>query len=335
MPSATDAPETPRNSRSFGTRLQVGWERAVANLPLALVPLLSSLLAPENVRRVLAADGLNFGIAFRFPAALPDLWSFVSLPNQPAGVHVSPTLWLLPVVIPVHAALVAGLLGSVREAIRTGRYDFVGNVRQYFVPVLVFVALVRVVGFGAVALAAVAPPLVLLAVPLFLLLSYVFYATPYLLVVADDSVSDALARSWNWAAEGGPYFAYAGGYLLAVVAVSVLVSAFVVNLGVVGIGVGAMVTAPVALALTFATTEFVADVADERGAGATDPGGPDDGGDRTSAGNRRDVREDRKNVREDRAPDVDADIDAGADEARNADSDERRDTDYWDRREDE
>ena len=325
MPSATDAPETPRNSRSFGTRLQVGWERAMADLPLALVPLLSSLLAPENVRRVLAAEDLNFGIAFRFPAALPDLWSFVSLPNQPAGVHVSPTLWLLPVLIPVHAALVAGLVGSADQAIRTGRYDFAANVRRYFVPVLVFVALVRVVGFGAVALAAVAPPLVLLAVPLFLLLSYVFYAAPYLLVVADDSVGDALARSYDWAAAGGPYFAYAGGYLLTIVAASVFVSAFVVNLGVVGIGVGAVVTAPVALALTFATTEFVADLADERGAGAGDRGGPGAGGRSPDAGDRRgDDGNSGRGFDRDRGSDRYSDFEPTSDGHGDADSRDRR-----------
>ncbi|WP_435179038.1 hypothetical protein [Halorussus sp. AFM4] len=317
MPSPTDAPETPRNSRSFGTRLQVAWERATDNLPLALVPLLSSLLAPDDVRRVLAAEDLNFGIAFRFPAALPDLWSFVSLPSQPAGVHVSPTLWLLPVAVLVRAGLVAGLLGSAWEAVETGRYDFAANARQHFVPVLVFVALVRVVGVGAVALAATAPLLVLLAVPLFLLLSYLFYATPYLLVVAEDSVGEALARSYDWAVGGGPYLSYAGGYLLAVVAVSVFVSAFVVNLGVVGVAVGAAVTAPVALALTFATTEFVADLAGERGAGAGDPRGP-------GAGGRGPVAEDRRS----------ADADPGEDFDSAADSDERGDADYRDRRED-
>ncbi len=297
----------------------------MANLPLALVPLLSSLLAPENVRRVLAAEDLNFGIAFRFPAALPDLWSFVSLPSQPAGVHVSPTVWLLPVVIPLHAALVAGLVGSASQAIRTGRYDFSQNVRRHFVPVLVFVALVRAVGFGAVTLTALAPPFVLLTVPLFLLLSYLFYATPYLLVVADDSVGDALARSYDWAVAGGPYLSYAGGYLLTVAAVSAFVSAFVVNLGVVGIGVGAVVTAPVALALTFATTEFVADLADERGAGRAD-GYPDDGGRGAAA-------DDRWSVDESRADDSGQDRDS--DRHSDADSDGSADADYWDRREDE
>ncbi|WP_137287080.1 hypothetical protein [Halorussus salinisoli] len=263
MPSTDPTPDdssTPPDSRSFGTRLAVGWERAMGNLALALVPLLSSLLASDNVRRVRSAEGYNFGVAFRFPSALPDLWTFVSLPGREPGVHVSSTLWLLPVLIPVQAALVAGLLGSVRELLRTGQYDFAANVRRYFLPVVVFVALVRLVGFGAVTVTAVAPPLGLLFVLGFLLLSYLFYATPYLVVVADASVAEALARSYDWALAGGPYFAYGAGYLVFVVAISLVASAFVVNLGAVGVLVGAVTSAPIALALTFATTEFVADV---------------------------------------------------------------------------
>ncbi|NEU56809.1 hypothetical protein [Halorussus sp. MSC15.2] len=274
MPSTDDAPDAPTDSRSFGTRLQVGWERATRNLPLAFVPLLSSLLAPDNLRRVRSYEGNYFGLALQLPSSLPDLWTFVSLPNGEPGIHVSPTLWLLPVLVPLQAALVAGLLGSAHEFTRTGGYDFAANVRRYFVPVLVFVALVRAVALGTGALATAALPVVFLVVPLLLLvLSYVFYATPYLLVVEDASVGEALATSYDWATEGGPYLAYAAGYLLVVFAVSAVGSAFVVNLGVLGAAVGAVVSAPLALALTFTTVEFVADMGVGRGAGGdTRPG---------------------------------------------------------------
>ena len=101
-------------------------------------------------------------------------------------------------------------------------------------------------------------------VPAFLVLSYLFYATPYLLVVADAPVGEALGRSYEWALAGGPYFAYGVAYLLFVAAVSAAGTVVVVNLGAVGILLGAVASAPVALALTFATTEFVAEMTDER-----------------------------------------------------------------------
>ena len=80
------------------------------------------------------------------------------------------------------------------------------------------------------------------------MLSYLFYATPYLLVVADASVGEALGWSYEWALAGGSYFTYGAAYLLAVAAASLVGTAVVVNLGALGIGLGAIVSAPVALA---------------------------------------------------------------------------------------
>lgn len=267
MPS-TDAPpnlSTP-DSRSFVERLEDGWERALDHLALAVVPLVSSLLAVDNVRRVLEYRGAHFGLTFRFPTALPDLWTFVSVPSEGPGVHVSPTLYLLPVLILAQSVLVAGLLGSIFEILQTGEYDFPANATEYFAPVLVYQALVGAASFATFGVAVAAFPLAALLVPAilvaFLVLSYLFYATPYLLVVADDSVDEALGRSYEWALAGGPYFAYGGSYLLFVVAVSLVGTAVVVNLGPIGILLGAVVSAPVGLALTFATTEFVTEMAD-------------------------------------------------------------------------
>lgn len=275
MPSTDpDSDPPPARARSFGTRLQDGWERAREHLPLAAIPAVSSLLAIDNVRRVLSFHGYHFGVTFRFPSALPDLWTFVSLPSQGSGIHVSPTLFVLPVLILARAVLVAGLLGSVHEILRTGRYDFAGNVRRYFVPVVGFVALVRAVELVAFTFVAAVLPLALALLPVFFVLSYLFYATPYLLVVADLSVGEALGRSYEWAVSGGPYFSYGAGYLLFVAVVSLVGTVLVVNSGAVGVLVGTLASAPVALALAFATTEFVVEMIDAERGPPSDRTGP-------------------------------------------------------------
>jgi hypothetical protein len=264
MPS-TDVPPNspPPDSNSFVARVEDGWQRTLDHPSLAFVPAVSSLLAVDNVRRVLEFRGGHFGLTFRFPSALPDLWTFVSVPSEGSGVHVSPSIFLLPVLVIVQSVLVAGLFGSVHEVVQTGRYDFAENAKRYFAPVLVYQALVAAASFATFGVLAATGPLALLLVPAFFVLSYLFYATPYLLVVADASVGEALGRSYEWALAGGSYFTYGAAYLLFVTAVSLVGTAVVVNLGALGIALGAIVSAPVALALTFATTEFVAQLADE------------------------------------------------------------------------
>lgn len=254
----------PSTDRPFSARLETGWRRATAYPELALVPVLSSLLSPDNVRRALEVRGTHFGVAFPFPPALPDLWTFVSLPSQGPGINVSPTLPLVPVLILVQTALVAGLVGSVHEILETGEYDFAQNAKRYFVRVLLFEVLVWTLVLATFAVGVAASPLLLLAIPAFFVLSYLFYATPYLLVVADLNLGDALARSYEWAVAGGSYLSFAFGFLLFAAAVSIVATAVVVNLGAVGILVGTVVSAPVALALTFATTEFVVDMATQK-----------------------------------------------------------------------
>ncbi|WP_134671971.1 hypothetical protein [Halorussus marinus] len=185
----------------------------------------------------------------------------MSLPSRGPGLHVSPTLSLLPMVVAVQAALVAGLLGSVHQLLSTGTYDFVRNVKRYFVRVLGYQLLVFGVALAGVAIGAVAGPLLVLAIPGYFVLAYLFYAAPYLLVVEDLGVGAALARSYEWATAAGPYLSYAVGYAVFTAIVSVFVTVVAVNFGPVGILVGAVATAPLALALTVATTEFVADMA--------------------------------------------------------------------------
>lgn len=255
------------DGRSFTERLGSGWQRATTQLPLAAIPVLSSILDIDSVERMLSADGFSTGMVFRFPTALIDLWSFVRLPSQGPGLH-PPDFTYLPVLVLVQSVLLAGYLGSVDEVRRRGGYDFWQNAKQYsgrilgyqllvLVPMLVMVG-VGFLGFGSPLEFALSGA-VLLSVVGYLLLSYCFYAVPYLLVVRDTGLLTAFSWSLELATKGGPYARYAGGYLVVTAIVSLLVTT-VVGLGAFGIVVGTALTAPLALALSFATTEFVADL---------------------------------------------------------------------------
>ncbi len=163
----------------------------------------------------------------------------------------------------VESVLSAGYLGSVRDAIETGDYDFARNAKEYFVPLFGYTVLVWVVLLLSFGVGVVFPPLLFVALPVLLVLSYLFYGVPFLVVVDDCSLGEALRRS-NKLARGGSntdttYASFGVGYLVFVFVGSIVGTLFI-NLGVLGVVVGAVASAPVALALTVATVEFFIDV---------------------------------------------------------------------------
>jgi hypothetical protein len=126
---------------NFTDYLGDGFDRLETLLPLALVPFFSTFLHFDNIRKA-TTSGYHFGATFRFPTAIPTFWTFVSVPNEPSGVHVSPLLYLAPLTIIVESVLSAGYLGSVRDAVETGNYDFARNAKEYFVPLFGYTVLV-------------------------------------------------------------------------------------------------------------------------------------------------------------------------------------------------
>jgi len=262
----TRSQSPPSNGIGFLSRLEAARDAAVRHLALALVPFVSVFLDVTNIVRVVSFRGGHAGITFRFPAAVVDYWTFASVPNPPDGVHVTGTLLFVPVAILLKAALAAGYLGSIAEATGTGRYDFAANVRRYVVPFLGYIAITFLLGSGAVLLGLLGGPggaalLVFLLVPLFLIFGYLFYATPYLIVLRDVGLVAALRESYAYAIGDGAYAAFAIRYLVAVLLLSIVGTAFV-NLGAVGIVVGAALAAPVGLILNVAVMEFVRDLED-------------------------------------------------------------------------
>lgn len=246
----------------YGRLLERGVTVAAEHPLLAGVPLATSLLAVDNVRAVAGFHGSHFGLKFPFPAALLDVWSFVSLPNQ--DLADTPTsLALLPLFVLVRAVLVAGYLGCVRDALVGRPLQFAANVRRYFLPLAAFELLSVAAVLALVPFASVGPLVLVVAIPAFLVLGYLFYGTPYLVVVADESLSRALAHSYALATDGGPYLGFFGRFLAGGAALSVVATAVVVNGGPVGVALGAVALAPVGVALTATTAALVLELVDE------------------------------------------------------------------------
>lgn len=248
---------------SFSEYLERGRAVLDHHPSLAVVPLLAAFLHVDNVRKVLAEPDVHFGVTFRLPTSIATFWTFASVPTLDSGFYVSPTLWLAPLFVVVESALAAGYLGSIHDAVETGRYEFGRNTKRYFPRFAGYTLLLWLALALAVPVALVSPALVLLLVPVWLVLAYFFYATPYLFVAADLGVVDALRRSYELSQETDSYGRFALRYLLFVAAASIVGTLFV-NLKLVGVVLGAVLAAPLALTLNAATMAFVTDLVERQ-----------------------------------------------------------------------
>jgi hypothetical protein len=262
----------------FVTRLSSGLHRAGEHLPLAAVPVVLALLNTEKLLAVATFEGGHVGFKLGLPLSVVTVWEFVSVPTSGVAVHPGLPVDQLPVAVAtvpvllfVQAAVVAGYFGSLRNALDGEAYRFLGNCRQYLLPFLVLTAVpflalapiaAGVVGLGAVTggRAGLAVLVVGLAVVGFAVAGYLFYATPYLLVLRDGGLVDAARRSYALAVEGGPYLAYTLGFAGFVLVVSPFATGFVVNVPVVGLPVGILGGGVLGLAANLTTMRFVADL---------------------------------------------------------------------------
>ncbi|MFD1586456.1 hypothetical protein ACFR9U_05645 [Halorientalis brevis] len=256
---------------AFTERLVAGWERASRHLALALVPFVTALLNTRKIEQVLQFDGQHVGFKLGLPVGVVDVWQFTSVPNT--GVTVSTglpvstpaALLFVPLGIAVKAGLLAGYFGSLRDVLATDAFDFAANARTYFWEFLLY-ELVPLVLVGPLVLLAMqgglraAGPLFVVLFPAIIVGSYLFFATPYLLVLHETGLVPAAKRSYALATAGGPYLGFALRFAALVLAVSAVVTVVVVNLGPLGIVLGTIGVAPVGVALNLATMEFVADL---------------------------------------------------------------------------
>jgi hypothetical protein len=259
------------------TRLADGWQRALRSLRLALVPMVLALTNVDGMRSIVAFDGVHVGFRFGVPGAVVTVWQFVSLPQS--GVNVDPgvplealpvTFATVPLLLVVQAGLSAGYFGSLADELVAGDYRFVGNVVSYFVPFVILtvvpVALLLPPALGLFGLgastgggAALGTVFVLGALG-YLVVAYLFYPVPYLVVLRDTGLVAAARASYALAVGGGAYLSYTVGIALFVFVVSPVVTVVVVNAPVVGVPIGVVAGGVLGLAVNAATMRFVADI---------------------------------------------------------------------------
>jgi len=250
-------------------------------LALAVVPLVLAAVSVEKFRRIAGSSAdLRFGVSFGFPTTVSTAWDFLSLPNAAPGLNlptgsVETTAVVMLVVTVLSAFLGAGYLGSVRRELAGLDRAFLDDARRFFGPFLGFELINLVLVLGAVAAALVALPLALGFVLALFVFAYLFYATPYLVVVEGIDLPAALRRSYGYAASGGEYASFFLQYLVAVALVSVVATPPFTT-SVAGAALGTVVLAPVAVLFDTATMLFVRDLT-AAGERAGD-GGPGDAG---------------------------------------------------------
>jgi len=259
----------------FRHRIADGMARTGDRLRLALVPMLFALLDVSKIQSTLAFEGIQFGLRFGLPLSVVTVWQFVSVPSTGVSVNTGVPIRFLPfalVTVPallvVQTALTAGYFGSVRNVLNGDPSQFVENSRRYFPPFLALTAIPYLAAVPAVlgtasatgTLGGTAVLFVLPALLVFLVAGYLFYATPYLVVLRDTGLVAAARQSYALAVQGGPYASYAIGFALFVFAVSPFATLVVVNIPFVGVLVGVLAGGYLGLGANLATMRFVADL---------------------------------------------------------------------------
>ena len=241
----------------FMKLLEEAWYRKSDFTPLMLIPIITSLFSIDNIERVLDFHGFHIGVKFVFPEDIPNLWSFVSPPNPKPGINISlPGIISLIIFTIIEAYLAGGYLGSIKQGLEGRTYDFSQNAGKYFVEMLKFRVLTLLILLAMMGLALITPWFALLALPMMIFLTYLIYGIPYLIVSQELSFEEALRKNLDLALNGGEYTEYGIKYLLLAIPISIIMTLLTVNLNIIGIVFGILITAPISLTLTTATMMF-------------------------------------------------------------------------------
>ncbi|MFC4541034.1 hypothetical protein ACFO5R_03710 [Halosolutus amylolyticus] len=311
-PTAAGNPDD-SSPHSFPWHVSRVTDRIDAILPLALVPLLTSLLQVGNVQRALdPGSGVSINVEFAFPSPLLDLWTFADPPppsvsrrrptvgDSPPGsdpfadptgstgatgtggtgvpietpldgvgiplesVGAAAGAWILLAIlayVAIASVLAAVYVGGLDRRLRRDPAAIVACASEYAPRFVLY----NLVAIGAILLlvpfALVSPALIILALPAVVVVGYLFYAVPFLFVVADAPFVEAFRLSYGFAVGERAYLAF-GLWHVGVAVVSSIVLSLLVSAGPGGFLLALALAVPLSLVLTAATVSFLRDLVD-------------------------------------------------------------------------
>ncbi len=187
----------------------------------------------------------------------------IAMPVQSLGLETLGWIGFLLLIYGVIAAAVtAGYLGGIDRRLRGERAAPLTCLAQFAPRMLLYYAVFFGAMFLALPILLIAPPLLLLAIPFIILIGYLFYAVPFLLVVADEGVLESFRRSYGFALSGGPYLSFALWHVV-VTGICSLVLSVLASGGGVGVLIALLVVVPLSLVLTAATVSFCQELVDD------------------------------------------------------------------------
>lgn len=234
---------------------------------LVVVPFVVAILRWQDLAVTGADTTTRVSVTFPTPHSFISLGSFVNAPTETSSAIGSGGLPMIVEIgfgalfvvalfgyVLITGLALAGYLGSIADGVVDGSFDFAANVRRYARPLVAYEALSVLVLLGFVGGLALRPALFpVVAIGLFVV-AYVTYLTPYLVVVADVGLGEALGRSIGLTTrrfEAGLAFV---GFVVLGAVLSVPVSVLAYGNGIMGGVLAAALTAPVGL---FASVAFV------------------------------------------------------------------------------
>ncbi|ELY98084.1 hypothetical protein [Natrialba asiatica] len=198
--------------------------------------------------------------------------TIVLSPDSIGGATLG-TIGVLLVVYTVLASMVAAVyIGGLDRRLRDEPIAVAASLVRYTPRFILYHAALFGLVLLAVPFALISPLLLVLAIPVVLVLAYLFYAAPFLFVVADARFLDALRRSYEFATDGGAYLRFALWHAGIGIAVSLVLSVLVSAIPVLGVVVALAVTVPLSLVLTAATVSFCRELVDSEAIGASTVG---------------------------------------------------------------
>lgn len=247
---------------------------------LAVVPFVVAVLRWNDLTATAADTSTQFSITFPIPHSFITLWSFVNAPTDtnaggagdlPLVVDVG--LGILFVValaafVVLSGLLLAGYLGSIAEGVASDAFDFAANIRRYARPMVAYEALWMLTLLGLVGGTLWLPVLLPVIVVGLFVVAYLTYLTPYLIVVENRGLVEAVQRSAELTTQRSAAVVAFVGFVALGAVLSVPVSMLAYGNGIAVTVFAAALTAPVGFLASVFFVELTRTIdADSSGSG--------------------------------------------------------------------